>query len=188
MKIAIIVLYALVAGSCIWAWRCAATDAREWRDQSKWLLVALLFMVLILLRAFDVEVAVRAGLRDLARERGLYSERRTWQGPLAAMAILCAAGVFWYALRSWSRIESRTRLYTLAASLAALGYLPLYALRIISLHFTDRLLYSGPLRLNWLVDVGLAFVIGTASVLFMHRLGARRHTKSGRSDGGGQSS
>lgn len=152
------------------------------------MLVALLFVVLILLRAFDVEVAVREGLRDLARERALYGERRTWQGPMAALAILCAAGVFWYALRSWSRIESRTRLYTLVASLAALGYFPLYALRIISLHFTDRLLYAGPLRLNWLVDVGLALLIVTASVLFMRRLGARRHTQSARSDDGDQSS
>jgi len=59
-------------------------------------------------------------------------------------------------------LRGRRNVARLAAVLAACAMLFLMALRAISLHPIDALLY-GPLKLNWIVDLGASFlVLGSA--------------------------
>ena len=48
-----------------------------------------------------------------------------------------------------------------------LAFLPLYALRLVSLHDVDKVLYSGGiLRPNWLLDIGLSLTVAGAAFAY----------------------
>jgi hypothetical protein len=55
------------------------------------------------------------------------------------------------------------------ALLATAGFLPLYAVRLISWHATDQLLYGGGIHLNWVIDLGLTSIVAGAALLFIFR-------------------
>ena len=77
---------------------------------------------------------------------------------LPALTILLALMV-----RAWFRTQGKPRERALAtAHLAAAAMLGLIAIRLISFHPVDSLLYGG-MRLNWWIDIGLSLLVGGAA-------------------------
>lgn len=169
-----VALYALVILACA----PAALAARKFPDRPgdlrHWLACAVIFAGLALLRLVEGEDRLRAIARALSRGSGEYAERAIVQVPLAILAALAALAIGWLFWRRWqaNRPASRARL-VIAARFALLALVPLYGLRLISLHQIDRLLYSGPLRLNWLIEGGLCLVVGAAALLYARKLRRR---------------
>lgn len=163
-------IYLCVALACLVALRVGhrrSAPTREWRI---WALAACAFAVLAAMRMLAAEDHLRAMLRaslDLADAR---AARRAIQLPLALAAFVIAlmatvplvrriAVVGWAsprAARDW-------------VALAMIGMAGLVGVRVISLHATDALLFSpmiGPLRLNWLLDLGFAGITMLAALRY----------------------
>lgn len=133
------------------------------RLQPGWFSIAGLFVILALSRILVIEDRFDEYLRDLARESGAYEGRTAWQGPLSVAAILLVLLVVPILARNWARSRGDKRRQALGiAQLAAFAMLGLIALRLISFHPVDSLLYGG-LRLNWWFDVGLSLLVGFAA-------------------------
>lgn len=131
-----------------------------------------MFAALIASRLFGLEEAVQHSLRAALRERGNYDARRPLQALLAVLVIgVVVLGGGFAALRTGQLLRGQ-RDRAVAAGLAATGAIVvLIALRIISLHAIDRLLY-GPLKLNWLGDVGASVIVLFAALYYWRRAGA----------------
>jgi len=131
-----------------------------------WLLLATLFILLSLSRMFEVEDLLRDYLREAFRSAGTYDNRREIQRPLVAIAIAAVGfGGFLWSYRIITTIKGRRDLAVTAALAGGFSMLFLSALRIISLHPIDALLY-GPAKLNWLGDIGLSCVVAGAALYY----------------------
>ena len=164
LSLAAAVIYICVSVLCVLAWtntRDGAAKASQFR--SGWLAVAGLFVFLAINRILVIEDRFDNFLRQLARESGAYEGRTAWQGPLSVAAILLVLLVVPVLARTWRRSRGDKRRQALGiAQLAAFAMLGLIALRLISFHPIDSLLYGG-LRLNWWLDIGLTFLVGSAA-------------------------
>ncbi len=157
------------------------------RHASFWTFAAALFLALIVWRELAVEEHLRAMIRDLLRSDGVYADRRTFQRPLAAALLIGLIAVTALAWRfrpamSMARPSEAVR-WAITGILLMSG---LILLRLTSFHQMDAFLY-GPLRLNWLVDIGSSTLVGIASWRFVraldrlkmrHSRDERRHHKS----------
>jgi hypothetical protein len=159
LSLAASALYAFVFLGCTGAAIAASRSRQAPGHRWTWLLLAVLFAGFAVLRIFEVEDLVRDAVRQSLRDDGDYSARRSVQGPIAAgMLMLVGVGAM-AALYRWGRaLHGRRNRARIFASLAALAMLLLIALRMISLHAVDALLY-GPVKLNWLVDLGASLVV-----------------------------
>lgn len=178
-SLAAIVVYAGVIGLCLMAAHCArlagalpgalAGDRRTAEDRRHWLLGAAIFAGLALFRLVDGEDRVRAIARGAITAAGDYAERTAVQVPLAIGALIAVIVMFWLFARSWqaTRRGSRAR-PVLLSRYALFALVPLYGLRLVSLHQTDWLLYSGPIRINWLLEGAICAVVGGAAGLHAH--------------------
>lgn len=160
-------VYALVVIICAGAAGTAIHHRQlpaHWRS---WLIIALFFGVLILLRLVAAEELLRDYLRSSLRAAGDYSDRRSIQGPIVAAIIgTVGAGTFLVCYR-WARmVRGRRNIARAAGALAALCMAFLIGLRLASLHLIDALLY-GPLKLNWVIDLGASFVVIGAGVYYI---------------------
>lgn len=152
----------------------ALLTARKQRQQAwhsrVWMFVALVFLALAASRVFSLEDLLRAELRDWLRAEGAIAGRRVWQGYLIAGAIAAtsAGGLFacYWASR---RIRGRRNLAVLVALGSTGAMLMLVAMRLISLHALDQLLF-GPFKLNWIGDIGLSLAVLAASVFYVRIL------------------
>ena len=54
--------------------------------------------------------------------------------------------------------------------------------RIVSLHFVDKLLFSGPLHLNWLLDIGATFVVAFCALTYARVAGRGRPARGTREE------
>lgn len=117
-------------------------------------------------RTFGLEDALLRWLRPLAADQAEYAGRAAYQAPLAAAITLFLATAIAMAFRSGraKRPPALARALLLGR-LAALVMLGLVALRVLSFHTTDRLLYGGP-HINRLLDPGLALTAALAGWLF----------------------
>lgn len=161
-------LYGLVAVACLGAAIIAMRFRQVTRHSLTWLLIALLFGVLIVLRLVDAEEWLRSTLRASMRESGSYADRRAVQAPLVA-AILLVAGTFTLALlyRLTRNLKGRRNVAMLVAVLATLAITFLIVLRMASLHAIDSLLF-GPIKLNWVIDIGASLAVMVAAVTYMN--------------------
>ena len=177
-------LYALVATAAGFA----GHDARRysmpaWHIRG-WGVAVVLFVVLIAVRSLDVEEHIRAGLRTMLAMEGEYRQRSEIQMPLIAVALLGVLVAVLLAMRKWAKWpKARPDRQLFVAYAGMLGFIPLFTLRLISLHAMDALLYKGPLRLNWLLDGGFSLLVGGAAYFYVAEL--RRGARAGR-DGGGK--
>ncbi|QFT75966.1 hypothetical protein [Erythrobacter sp. THAF29] len=158
-------LYLAVAGACTFAANTASRYRQPPLYVRSWMLIALFFAVLVSLRLFLIEDLLEFRLRELAHEQGFYNERRVGQISimigLFALASLAAIVMVRKALRL-SRGRRDQALF--AAKVACSTMVLLICLRLVSLHVIDALLY-GPLKLNWLIDIGTSLaVLGCALV------------------------
>lgn len=160
-------IYAMVAFACV----KAAGEARAKRQQGwhakTWTSIAIFFAILIITRLVGLEDLLREGLREWLQAEGLRDRRRAIQGPAIAVAIalFAAAGmlaVYWVA----QRISGRRNI-AVAAALGACGAMVgVIALRIISFHALDRFL-NGPLKLNWVGDMGASFAVLAFAIYYI---------------------
>ena len=163
--------YLVVAGACGWAAFHAAPPASvrapsRWH-RSAWVVLAILFALLFAARITGLEEGVREALRTSLRHSGGYAGRRTVQA-VSVGAVLLVGGVVAAVMATRLRATLRTRQDRAAGAAVAAGaaLLALIALRIISLHAIDRLLY-GPVKLNWFADLGTCFVVLIAAFYYV---------------------
>ena len=161
-----IAVYCFTAALCGWAY--AAGRAREFGKA--WLAAAAFFLALAAIRLLDGEEILRQTLRESLETFGNYSDRQILQVPLATIVIVMTLWLAKAALDIWrERHGSRHEFLVRIAHLAMLGFLPLYALRLISWHPIDSFLYAEPVHPNWLIDGGLTAVVALAAIISARR-------------------
>ncbi|RGP41501.1 hypothetical protein BPTFM16_01807 [Altererythrobacter insulae] len=139
------------------------------KNRGFWILAGLAMTVAALARFADFEDRIRTALRAQLDAASLLEGRYALQMPLVIVAIGIAIGIAAILLR---RIPSwRSRSVELAAwlgKLALLALIVLLVVRIISLHATDRILFTpivGPVTSNWLLDIGFATMLLLAAIM-----------------------
>jgi hypothetical protein len=158
--------YCAVVASCVLA-LTAAHDHRQIRWHIVgWSALALLFIILAAMRIFAIEDILREGLRQLLWAEGAYDSRRSLQGPIFATLIVVAAAIggFWF-FRVTRTIRGRRNIAAMLAIASGCILVFLLALRIVSLHAMDELLY-GPLKLNWVIDLGSSAIVLAAGIYY----------------------
>ena len=149
-----ILSYCVTALACGLAWRASR--------RGFWLGLGGVFLALVAWRFAGAEDLLRDGLRTQLATRDLYAGRRAIQGVIAGLVLLAGAGVGAWLWRRRSRPGARQRAQGWAElALAGLGGLIL--LRLISFSPIDRLLYGGPVHLNWFLEGGLVAVCAMAA-------------------------
>jgi len=162
-------LYLAVGAVCLYAAVSTGREGASRPGRAIWLAIAALFVILAASRMLNAEDRVRDLMRVWLNAGIGYEARRTIQGPIAA-TVLALSGLAGIALllgfrptRSGARVE-RALLWATRASAAMLV---LVALRLISFHPVDAILYQ-PLRLNWVFDIGLTALVGIAALAHAH--------------------
>jgi hypothetical protein len=162
--------YGLVMMAC----SAAAFAAQHRRQQgwhlAVWLLLGAVFVLFAMSRISGFEEAFRDSMRMELRSSETYSERRDFQRPIAALvvAFIGASGLA-LVYRTFRRLKGRTNLTILIGLSSTFGLAGLVVLRLISLSPVDKLLY-GPLKLNWILDLGLSALTMGAAVYYVHLL------------------
>ncbi len=164
-------LYLFVAMMCGAAWRVSVRQGMSVPHGRAWFLIALFFCLLIASRLLGLEDMLRDVMRDLLRSQGAYEGRTYWQLPavIALFAIaVCALGLIArQGLHATpAAVSSGANRMLMTAQLAAFAMLLLVGLRTISLHSVDAMLYSGPIRLNWILDIGASLLVAGCAVRF----------------------
>ncbi len=157
-------LYLFVVIMCGAAWRVSVQRGMRVSQARAWRLMAVFFGLLIASRLLGLEDMLRDVMRDLLRSQGAYEGRSFWQLP-AVIALLAIAAITvglmarqGFRAKSGAVSVSAYRML-LTAQLSAFAMLLLIGLRIISLHSVDALLYGGPIKLNWIMDIGASLLV-----------------------------
>lgn len=141
--------------------------ARPQRETHLWLAIAAVLLALAVFRLGNGEDLLRQDVRAWAAASNLYADRRMWQAPFAAAVFLGAALAGFLMMRRWQKSRVDKGQWALRiALLAVAAFLPLYAIRLISLHITDVLLYSGPVRLNWILELGICGAVLVCAIFY----------------------
>ena len=169
-----VLVYALVTLACLAAVRAAAPQSDRRGDLYHWLACAASFAGLIALRLGQVEDRLRDAGRGWARAAGEYQSRSELQLPVVLLMAALGLAIAYVFLRLWraTRRGSRARL-VLCSRFALLGLVPLFGLRLVSLHQIDRVLYAGPLRFNWVIEGAICMVVGGCAALYFLRIRGR---------------
>jgi len=159
-------IYALVLCGCLLAARLVSTHRQaDWQGRV-WLFLAFLFAALMVSRLFGIEEALRDGLRETLRAEGNYGSRRDFQAVIAgAVIMVSAAAVAFGFFKASRRIRGKRSVTAALALLAGAAMVFLVVVRLISIHVLDWFLY-GPLKLNWVGDIGLSVTVLVASLYF----------------------
>ena len=153
---------------CLGAGLAGVISHRPGSQARRWLGCAGFFGLLVVVRMLEVEEKIRVALRAISRGMGEYDARSGLQVPLVGATLILLMVLAFFTYRSWTaRKASWSGRLVLLGQIATLGFLPLYALRIISLHQVDRILYGGGFRLNWILDLGLTALAAGAAVLYI---------------------
>ncbi|WFL75973.1 hypothetical protein P7228_08105 [Altererythrobacter arenosus] len=155
-------LYLGVAAVAGRAGKTSGLGGGEKGDMAWWFAIASLFVLLAAMRVFLVEDQVRMAFRAVLSGAELYETRRSLQRPLALLALLATSAVLgaiiWTAIRETRALVRALRL----AQLAACAMIALVGMRLISLGPIDYVLF-GPLRPNWIIDLGASLCVGLAA-------------------------
>ena len=154
-----IIIYLGLAGWCVFAARVAAGFA-EWRRARRLLLLAAIaFAGLALWRFFGTEEWLRTLARAWLAESGRYQTRKALQ--VAALLVLAIPAVLVLVriARGLRRNGSVDRAAWLIEA-GLWGMAMLMALRLTSWGPIDRILYGGPVHLNWLVEGAIVALVG----------------------------
>lgn len=166
--------FALLA--CLTAAAIALRQRQQIWHMRIWVIIAALYLGFAVVRAYGLEEAFRDELRAGLRGTAAYSERGGVQRPLSAAVIGLALGIGSVWLVSLCRkVRGRRNLAVIIAGASAGGHFCLLALRLISLHQIDAVLY-GPLKLNWILDVGATLTVLAAAFVYVRTV--RQHRGS----------
>ena len=173
-----VLVYALVALACLAAMRAAAPQSDRRGDLYHWLACAGVFVGLLALRLWQVEDRLRDAVRVWARGTGEYQSRAELQLPVALLMAALGLAIVYVFIRLWRerRPGSRARL-VLSSRFAVLGLLPLFGLRLVSLHQIDQVLYAGPLRINWMIEGVICIVVSGCAALYFLRIRGRNRPR-----------
>ena len=160
----------LCCGMAFWE----ARNAKQIKLHRKvWVAIAILFGLLIVSRLFLIEDILRADLREFLRSEGMFAGRRAMQGPVIAVAIALGTAIAligtYFAMR---RVSGRRNIAVAVAAAGSGIMLAIIAMRIISLHAMDFLLY-GPPKLNWVGDLGASCMVMAAATYYILLLRGR---------------
>ena len=173
LSLAAMGLYVLVALGCSAGASAAMTNHQPKWHRNAWMLLALLFVALLVMRGIGAEEWARAALRDGLRSDGSYADRRDMQRLIVAGVLTFVAGLGgWWFYRACRAIRGRRNVAIMLALVSGAAMAFLIAVRLISLHAIDRLLY-GPLKLNWIIDVGASFAVLGLAVYYVKLVRAR---------------
>lgn len=122
------------------------------RVRRHWLALAALFAGLAAWRFGQGEWRLQELIRSLARAEGAYEVRRLWQAALLVV-LIPACVVLVRRMIGGQRLPGSV-IVSRAAALMLLCY---SALRVISWHYIDVIIYAslGPIHMNFLIDMGL---------------------------------
>jgi hypothetical protein len=168
-----VALYAVILAACLFAALTAGRFRQPLAHGRTWVLVGLVFALLALMRLVSAEELLRDLLRAELRSEGAYLERRTWQAPTVVVLSVAFTGLFLWGLRQRFAAPHGRRNMALFAAYVAVGIMAfLMALRIVSLHQIDLLLY-GPLKFNWVIDIGASLTVLASAVLYVRAVSRR---------------
>lgn len=162
--------YLLAGAMSWWAARCVARGNGPPADRRVWLAIALLFVFMTVNRLFDLEETGIDYVRDLSWRVGGYGERRSLQAPLAAAVVVLVGLALGYLLRpATGRRPPAIGRALLTAKLCGAGLVGLVALRTLSFHATDALLFGGP-HINRVLDPGLSLGVALGAWQFVREI------------------
>ena len=170
-------LYALVTFACL-----AGLSASRKRSQAKWhtlswAALALLFILLLSMRVTGLEDILRETARAILREEGAFQNRRSLQAIIVSIFVIFSTGLGgWLVYKAYRGSRKTLDIVVKLANGAGLTLAALLLLRLISLHAIDSLLY-GPLKLNWLTDVGASLCVLGLAVFYVRNLRFKRKTQ-----------
>lgn len=147
--------YLFVIAANAMAGRKAATHRRPAVEALTWFAGAIYFALLAVMRLVEGEDRMRGSLRTILYEQGRYADRSAIQVVLTLIAIVVVGGLIWRMVHALRRHNSARRRCVLAMQSVILGSMGLYAVRLTSWHMTDALLYAGPVRLNWVLELAV---------------------------------
>ena len=160
-------LYGLVVIASVMA-LASVKGAQEpnWHQRS-WALLIVLFALLLAMRVTGLEDTLRASARAVLRAEGAFDGRRDFQRILVASLVMIGGGLgLWLVYKAARGSRRKIDVVVNAALGAGLVMGGLIALRFVSLHAVDRLLY-GALKLNWVTDVGASCTILVAALYYI---------------------
>lgn len=159
-------LYAVIVLACMVAALSARSEKQLPTHARIWAVLAALFMVLIVLRVFNIEELLRAELRSASRESDAYDAREGLQLPITiGVVVIFGFAAFAWVFRSLRAMQGRRSVALVAAEMGALAMMILIVLRMVSFNALDKILY-GPLKLNWVGDLGAALMVGGGAVAY----------------------
>ncbi len=174
-------VYLLVAVAAIVAVRAARQAHRPTHDMVQWFVIASGFVLLAVTRIAGLEELARASLREWVRTQDLYDARGDFQSVAAVLIILLATATAFALWRMWEkRRRSRAGKARFFALLALFGYIPLWGLRLVSFHATDRILYASPIHLNWIIDGSLALACALGALYYARETGRQSRPRGAR--------
>ena len=170
-----VIAYCMIVLACVAAIRVAAQHPDRRSDMTHWLAAAAVFAGLAAFRIGQIEDRLRDFARDASKADGVYELRAEVQVPLVVLAGLVGLGMMFLLVRLWRRERpgSRARL-VLLSRFALLGLVPLFGLRLVSLHQVDYVLYSGPVRINWLIEGAICAAVGGSAAVYTLRKRTRK--------------
>lgn len=160
-------IYVIVLAACLAAAFAAARFRQAPAHWRTWAFIALGFSLLAFLRVIGAEEIIRDSFRQLLAVEGVYENRRSFQRPLAAGILgTMSAAVALGLLRQWYLARGRRNVAVVVGLAGLATMVMLLGLRIVSLHQLDMLLY-GPLKLNWIMDLGASLAVLGAALLYI---------------------
>lgn len=157
----------VVLATCLMAAAAASRHRQPDPHLRAWTVLALAFGALTLLRLGGIEELLRDFFRAELRLEGAYAERRTYQRWFALATMTAVGALFtWGLIRQWGAVRGRRNMALFAAWASIAMMILLLGLRIVSLHQIDVLLY-GPVKLNWIIDIGASLTVLAAAAVYI---------------------
>ena len=127
-----------------------------------WLLVTVAMLLFVINKQLDLQTLFTEVARDLAMAQGWYEDRRKYQVAfIAVVGLLGGAGTAALAFRL------RRVLGRVSGAVFGLGLIAFFVVvRAASFHHVDLLLTSGPIRLNWILELGGIGLIARSAYRF----------------------
>jgi Ca2+/Na+ antiporter len=167
-SLAAISVYVGISLLCTLAALSAGVRGHSRRHALGWLLCSAAFIAMAVLRLLGAEDRIRQALRKLALAQGSYEERAVLQAPLVVLILAGMILLVFGAQRVWrSKLPENSDRLLGVALLSVAAFVPLYAVRMISWHTTDRILYGGGIHLNWILDLGLCAAVAGVAILYL---------------------
>lgn len=166
--------YFIVAAMCLRAARQPIRRRDGTSPKGVWRTASIAFIMMAIFRILELEDRLRGLLRVQLRSNGLYDTRRDIQVWLAIGLLVAAITVAAFAYKTRPRNTRDHRsvaIWIVRWSLA--GFATLILLRITSFTIADRILFGGPIHINWLLDGGLTLAVALAAYVYSKRDGTR---------------